>query len=236
MAGLDMARKVFEHTAAERDQEHIDLYLVSVPRSIPDRTGYLLGEGSENPGEGLYSAFDKLAGMGATAIAIACNTAHADPILSVMLAKAARNHPDVIFVNMIEEAAAMAEAVAKGGKAGLLATIGTHRTRLYAEYFSKHPGMELLEPDDEGQKRVFSAIYDRSFGIKATGEATERAASIIRSEALMLADRGADAIILGCTELPLALSAGSLPVPVIDPAEAAAIALINATYPEKLRK
>lgn len=96
MAGIDLAKKVFAHTKANKDQEHIDLYLTSCPALIPDRTDYLL-EGGDDPAPGMQLCFDKLASIGATAIGVSCNTAHSDRILSRV------NVPkNVVFVNMID--------------------------------------------------------------------------------------------------------------------------------------
>ena len=64
MAGADAAQKIFENTNVATDQEHLDLYLTSTPRSIGDRTKFLL-EGS-NPAEGLYKNALQLISLGAS--------------------------------------------------------------------------------------------------------------------------------------------------------------------------
>jgi aspartate racemase len=65
-----------------------------------------------------------------------------------------------------------------------------------------------------------------------TREAREAVLSAIRH----LADLGAQAVVLGCTELPLAVEEATvLGLPVIDPAVALARALIRETHPEKLK-
>ena len=57
------------------------------------------------------------------------------------------------------------------------------------------------------------------------------AAALLRPVVLELAARGADVIVLGCTEIPLAISAADAPVPVID----ATAALARATVAAALR-
>jgi aspartate racemase len=42
-AGLDLLRKVYDNTVAGKDQDHLDVVMISVPAAIPDRTAYLLG-------------------------------------------------------------------------------------------------------------------------------------------------------------------------------------------------
>ena len=54
-------------------------------------------------------------------------------------------------------------------------------------------------------------------------------------EGQRLIDRGAQALILGCTELPLALKNGDMSVPLIDPTFVLARSAIASTVPEKLR-
>jgi aspartate racemase len=49
------------------------------------------------------------------------------------------------------------------------------------------------------------------------GDPLERPRRLIREAAAHLIGRGAEAIIAGCTEIPLILSHGDIPVPVIDP-------------------
>ena len=41
-AGLDLAKKIFDNTEAQHDQEHLDVLLVNSPRLINDRTAYIL--------------------------------------------------------------------------------------------------------------------------------------------------------------------------------------------------
>ena len=74
-----------------------------------------------------------------------------------------------------------------------------------------------------------AAIYDRSFGIKARSwPVEERAAKLLRASAGNLVSRGAQAVILGCTELPLALDCPDLRgVPLIVPSEVLAAELVR---------
>lgn len=235
-AGADLVRKVFDHTAAKTDQEHIDLYLVSCPSLIPDRTEYLL-HGGVNPAGGMYTCFQKLAGCGATAVAVACNTAHAPAIFGVMAEQAAMAYPDILLLNMIDETCRYLEHLfPEGGKIGLLATVGTHMTGVYRQYLEHYPKLQLLEPSPEGQRRVHGAIYDTDYGIKATYPVSGEARAILLDEAMKLLTDGAKAIILGCTELPLALTPDMLPCELVDPTDCIARALVKATAPEKFKE
>ena len=234
-AGLDLVKKVFDNTIAASDQEHVDLYLTSTPSIIGDRTRFLL-EGGENPADGLYACFEKLAQIGASVVVIPCNTAHASPIYDALREKVIRSHPDVQLLNMIlETCGTVSSMFPKGARIGLLATKGTHAIGVYRQYFEQYPNLELLEPDASGQERVHQAIYDTTYGIKAVFPVSQKALAVLLREGKHLVERGADAIILGCTELPLALHEGMLPCPLVDPTTILARAALGAIALDKLR-
>jgi aspartate racemase len=97
-------------------------------------------------------------------------------------------------------------------------------------------GIEVYNVDEALQARaVQPAIYDPTFGIKACGQATEKSRANLLLGVQQLRSRGAQALILGCTELPLAIPekeiAGMI---VIDPALVLARALIAAVDPARL--
>jgi aspartate racemase len=234
-AGIDLVKKVFDNSIAVADQEHLDLYMTSCPSLIPDRTEYLLHAG-QNPAPGIIACFDKLARIGATVVVVPCNTAHAPKIYRQVEQWAQDNHPHVRFLNMIEETCRfLATLFPDGGTIGLMATLGTHGVGIYSDYLATYPHLRLLEPSAEGKKRVHSAIYDRTYGIKAVFPVSTRATEDLLSEARILIDQGAQVLILGCTELPLALKEGMLSCPLIDPTAILARAAIQVTAPEKLK-
>lgn len=235
-AGIDLVKKVFDHTNARSDQEHIALYLASCPSLIADRTEYLL-HGGVNPAGGMYVCFEKLVQCGANTIAVACNTAHAPGILSVMMEAASVEHPQVRFINMIEETCLYLERLfPQGGKIGLLATVGTYMTGVYQDYLGHHPQFELVEPTLEGQRRLHAAIYDTGYGVKARFPVSGEARAVLLDESMRLLERNVVAMILGCTELPLALKDDMLPCELVDPTDCAARALVLAAAPEKFKE
>lgn len=234
-AGIDLVKKVFDNTIASSDQEHIDLYLTSTPALIGDRTAYLL-EGGENPAAGLFSCLDKLALIGGDVIVIPCNTAHAPPIYDEVARRAAKKWPNVLLLNMIAETMkVIKERFPKGAKIGLLATLGTHGVGVYRTHFEGASAFTLIEPDQSGREAVHQAIYDRQYGIKAVAPPSTLARAVVKAQAKQLIERGADAIILGCTELPLALHDGEVAVPLLDPTAIVARAAIRAVSPSQLR-
>ena len=66
---------VIRMTDALRDQEHLDMLVYSVP-SVPDRTGFILGQSAESPLPEMIRVGNALAAQGAERIAIPCVTAH----------------------------------------------------------------------------------------------------------------------------------------------------------------
>ncbi|MCR5761267.1 MAG: amino acid racemase [Sphaerochaetaceae bacterium] len=229
LAGTDLAEKVFKNTKAHVDQDHIDLYLVSCPAEIPDRTDYVLFDG-ENPAPGIQKAMEKLALCGASAIGISCNTAHSPLILSQVKIPCGVN-----FINMIDQCCAY--CAEKGfKKVGLLGTLGTLRSGIYADYFKNYPNLTLVLPSEKTQEAVQDTIYNKEDGIKALSAVSDRVREIITDAVMELAEEGCQAVILGCTELPLVFEEkDSLNGTVlIDPTNILARALIKATAPEKL--
>jgi aspartate racemase len=80
-------------------------------------------------------------------------------------------------------------------------------------------------------------IYDQSYGIKAfSNPVTGRAVADCRTAVGHLAGKGAELVILGCTELPLALPQWSVQgVELVDPTEITARALIRLAAPDRLK-
>ena len=194
-ATADFLRKIVHNTSAARDQDHIKLVVEQNPQ-IPDRTANLIGDGPD-PTVALYATCKKLEAGDADLIAIPCNTAHAfveriQPYLSIPI------------VNMLHETVRhLRHEHPECERVGLLATSGTLASRVYHEAIEA-AGLHALVPNELNQARVMNAIYGEK-GVKAGG--TDGACREDLLAALAhLVERGAQAVILGCTELPLLLA------------------------------
>ena len=210
-------------TPATRDQDHIPTVLWSDPR-VPDRTRGKLApgkiDGGEDPEPWLLRGIRGLKAAGASAIAIPCNTAH-----GWYNAMAAEGLP---ILHIVDAAAAELRKVApptgpRGGVIGLMGTAATLRMRLYQDRLEAQGWTCLTPSDDEMASRVTPAIAL----VKANKVAAAYAplAEIVTA----LAARGAQAVVLGCTEIPLGILAGpheTLSVPTIDTIDALALAAI----------
>ncbi|MEW8979581.1 MAG: amino acid racemase [Symbiobacterium sp.] len=216
-ATADLFLKIIRATPARTDQEHIRVLIDNNP-AIPDRTAAILGRGPD-PVPLLTRTARLLEQWGADLIVIPCNTAHYfhDQVQASV-------HVPVLHI-MKETAAFLRERYPGLSAVGVLATTGTVRTGLYQRFLGER-GLHALVPDDEGQQEVMDCIYGEH-GVKAghTGpEVTERLVRVAQS----LVARGAGAVIAGCTELPIVLHDGDLPVPVIDPTRILAEAAVRA--------
>lgn len=226
-AGIDLLKKIADNTGAGNDSEHLPVAMLSLPGSIADRSEYLFGEVDENPGYAIAEVVKKLSSTGATIFALPCNTAHVPEILQPVL----DGMPEGCkLVNMIGEVADyISIAYPAINNVGILGTNGVYRSRVYDEYLSA-AGLSTVYPDEEVQYRmVHPAIYDMEYGIKAMSEPVSmRAAGDLMSVAGMLIKKGARLIVLGCTEIPLAVTMDKIEdVPLIDASNILAKALVR---------
>jgi aspartate racemase len=189
LATVDFLHKVIAATPATCDQEHVPLIVHQVPQ-IPDRSSAILA-GNDGPLEPMLAGLQRLARAGAEAVAIPCNTAHYwyEPLTKqqqlpiLHIAEATRQE--------------LQRAAVSGCRIAVLATRGTHRAGIYSSRLGEQ--FEQLAIDEAVQVLVDEAIAGvkagrSDVGARAAGEAANR-----------LLASGADRLILGCTELPVAL-------------------------------
>jgi len=213
-ATVEFFRKVVEATPAKRDQDHLPI-IVNCDPSIPDRTAHILGEGPD-PLPAMIAAGEKLASAGATLGAIPCMTAHA-------FLEGLRARLPFPFLSAFEELALrLRSSYPDAKRIGVLATTGSIRAGLYGKNLSD---WRIHYPDEEAQTRfVMEAIYGEH-GIKSGNRGNEPR-RLLREAGNRLAARGADILIAGCTEIPLALHPGDFEIPLLDPMQILAEAAV----------
>lgn len=200
-AGLDLLGKILSQTTASKDQDHLTVFSVSRPSAIPDRTAFLLDESSDNPAHAIAAQLRLLERMGARVAAVPCNTSHALRIFDVIVNTLRTKRSRLQLLHMPREVGQFLKSHhPKVRRVGVLATTGTYHARIYEEALNPL-GLKVMIPDRRAAKRVYDAIYD----IKAKGRASRIARHNILRAAHSLLTHGAEAIILGCTELPLAV-------------------------------
>ena len=218
-ATLDQFGKIIRHTDAACDAEHIRVY-IDCHTGIPDRTRAILA-GGESPVPYIAESAQKLAAMGADFLLLPCNTSHYyyDEIAALS---------PVPVVNMIRTAA---EALRQDGvrRVGVLATDGTLRSGVYQKELAAC-GIEAICPEGADQEAVMRLIYD---GIKAN-QPTFDTLPVERTLA-HLRDAGAERLVLGCTELPVAVARYGIHAPdALDATDVLARAAVAAAgYPVK---
>ncbi len=195
---------VLQLTNAHIDQEHLEAIIAILPH-IPDRTAAILTGGSD-PTPEILDGINLLAQAGAEFAVITCNTAH------YFLHQIQELTP-IPVLDMIQLVADDIEA-RDITRVGLLATSGTIQTCLYDQYLTKQ-GVKLFKPDNFHQESVMKLIYG-ACGIKA-GFLTENNRDELFTCTKHLLEQGAEAIILGCTELALILDQHNTPDYFIDP-------------------
>lgn len=162
---------------------------------------------------------DAAAGLrraGAEALLIATNTLH---LVAAEVEQAAG-----LPVLHIVDSTADALRAAGVRRAGLLATRFTMEQGFYRERLWARHGIEAITPDEAGRAEVHRLIYEEL--CRGRFEAASR--EWLRDAVGRLADRGAQAVILGCTELGLLLPAGSAAaVPLFDSTELQARAAVD---------
>jgi len=235
-AGLDLAEKLMLLTRTTRDQDHLPFILFSLPEMVSDRTAFLLGRESANPASAIAEQLEKMAGAGCTIAVMACNTAHAAPIFDVAIGLLKERGVKLRILHMVGETVAYIAGNWPGiRRVGVLGTQGTYETGLYDRAL-EGAGLEAVLPDAGVRARLHDAIYSAEFGIKARpGIISEEAGNRIRAAFRHLVGHGAEAVILGCTELPLAVTEKQIDgIPVLDPAMIVAELLVRETCPAKL--
>lgn len=206
--------RIIKGTPAKKDQDHLRIIIDNNPK-IPERTSAILGKG-KSPLKQLQETLRNLERAGAEIIAIPCNTAH----YYYNELQASANVP---IINMTSETAVYIDQNFPNiKKIGLLATAGTVKSGIYHKAIT---GLEVITPDDSEQEIVMNAIYGER-GIKA-GFTQGKPRNALLEVAKGLINRGAEAIIIGCTEISLVLSQEDLPVPLIDALQVLAEAVIR---------
>ncbi len=187
MATAYFMQRVVALTAADRDQDHVDMVVFN-HATIPDRTAYILDPDVPDPAPVLASDARRLQDFGADLLVMPCNTAHyfTEQVLSAVT---------VPLISIIAITVAAAEARVPGlSSVGLLATEGTVASGVYQDAFAAH-SIRTEVPSGADQELINEIIYGQvKAGLPADVE-------VLRAVTARLQAAGADVVVLGCTEL-----------------------------------
>lgn len=237
-AGLDLVRALFEETDAHADQEHLPVTLISYPNRVPDRATWIADETAPSPLPAMLEVLRRLDDAGCAVAGVPCNTAHAPVLFDRLRDGLLADGRDLELLHIVDAIVENVREVApEAQRIGVLATTSSVENRLHRTGLEA-AGLDALKPDAAHQDLVQEAIYGAEWGLKAQSDPPDpRARQALLDAADHLIARGAEAVILGCTELPLAVPEPERDgVPFINSTRALARALIRATHPEKLRE
>jgi len=218
---MKLSRAMKKRLNISFDQEHYRV-IVDNNTDIPNRDEALLSKG-HSPLFTYIDSAKKLEEMGGDILIISCNTAHTyfNDIQKITSMKA---------INMIEETASFFyNHHTKIKKVGLLSTFATIQENLYHNAFDKYK-VEVVTLDSIHQNNIGQAIYGIKAGFIGNKEllndfskaklhniyqsvskiksavAVKSPKDLLLSAIKYFEQQGIEAVILGCTEIPLSLN------------------------------
>lgn len=204
-ATVDLMSSIIKATHAEHEEDHLRIIVDNNPK-MPSRQDAII-HGTESPVPAMVETAKNLQNAGADFVIIGANTAHYfyDEVSAQV---------DIPFLHIIDETIKEIQNVLPNvKKVGVLATNAAVQAHLYDKSCDKF-GVEIIPASDTMQNQIHDAIFDfkyNSLSPKNIQWATEVAEYLIKE--------GAEALIMGCTEIPLILREVAFGVPVVDPNE-----------------
>lgn len=200
-ATLNFYAKVLKFSRARQDQEHLQV-IIDCNCKIPDRTVSLRTNHLSPVLERLKESAHRLVQAGAEIIAVPCVTAHAwFPELQQFC--------PVELLNIVRETRRVFQRSGYKHPA-LLASAGTISAGLYQREFA---GFDLMLPEPQQIEGIHAAI------MQIKGGYLSKARPVISAAVSTCRQRGADSVLLGCTDIPLVLNHNKFPLPIFDGTE-----------------
>ncbi|PXY00151.1 aspartate/glutamate racemase family protein [Halomonas sp. LBP4] len=200
-ATVAFMQRVIDVTAAEDDIDHVHLLVDNNPK-VPSRIKALIDGDGENPGPAIAEMARRLEVAGADFLVMPCNTAH----------YYWQDAQDAVGIPVWHIVECTLDTIARripGARVGMLCSPALRKIGLY-EGFIESRGLSLVYPDDE------ASVLDVIRAVKrGQGRHPDTLAAITRA-ADELRERGADVLVLACTELSVIGDALDTSVPVVD--------------------
>lgn len=205
-ATVDFMARVIELTPAESDQDHIPMVVHNNPQ-VPDRQSAMRDGQGAPVREALTASARLLAAGGADFWVMPCNTAHA-------FVQDAVQFVELPFVSIIDVTIqSILQRLPDAKRLGLLATDACLSAGVYQQAVASS-AEELIVLSDNEQAECMALIFAVKGG-DTGAQVRDRMAALAES----LKTRGAEAVIAGCTEIPLVLEAGDLSLPFVSSTE-----------------
>jgi len=186
---LELIEMELTQKGAYRDCHHPEMIIWQATKA-PSRSMYLEGKG-ESFIPGYVEIAKKLKVCGANKLAMCCNTAHyaIDEI---------SKQADIEFINLVEQCVLRTKTYTK---VGLVASDGCLKGKVYEKYFEKYcPNTEIIYPDEDYQKLVTKGICNIK-NIHRFQNDNENPKVIFEKVQKHLSKKGAEKIIIGCTDI-----------------------------------
>lgn len=192
-ATLDLQQKLIDLMPAQTDQDHLPVVTWNVPQ-IPDRQRALAGVGV-SPLPAILEGVVQLNRLGVSHILLPCNTAHH---WYAELAYASQ----APILNLIDVSInSVANLSQRPSRVGIIATEGTLAAGWYQQRLQALGITSVLPTAGE----LADLFVPGCYAVKR-GE-HQRAGLLLEQLAKRLVQRGADHLLLACTEVPIALTA-----------------------------
>jgi aspartate racemase len=189
-ASAEFVNRLIAQTPATCDQEHIPFVLWSNP-DIPDRS-ISMRNGDNNPLPFLLEGIRGLKSAGCNLIVIPCNTAH--------FWFHEFNKVNVRIIHIVDSvASALKDVGVVDGTIGVIGTQATVELGLYQYQLNKQ-GWNCITPD----RSEMDTLVQPAINLIKSGDMSQ-AHDMFMIVIDSLIARGATAVVLGCTEIPLAI-------------------------------
>jgi aspartate racemase len=209
-AGCYFHQRLIQKTRVKKDQDHLEVILHTNSK-VPDRTKAIL-EGGEDPVPQINRSLNLLAAGGANMIVMACITAH-------YFIDRLQVPPHTQLINLLDISAdRLRKNYPNLRKVGILATSGSIKSGLFQTWFGRYQLETVVLPMARIRSLIMEPIYGEK-GIKQgyhQGMPREKLMQAVEQ----LIKLGAEAIVAGCTEIPLVLSQQDMELPFVDLMEA----------------
>ncbi|MGY0146370.1 aspartate/glutamate racemase family protein [Edwardsiella tarda] len=166
--------------------------------------------------ERMVDAAQRLQGAGADVLLICTNTMH-------RMAPALESALSIPLIHIADPTAAAIKAAGLR-KVGLLGTAFTMEQDFYKGRLRERHGLEVIVPEADDRATVHHIIYDEL----VTGQITPSSRAAYRQVIARLVQAGAEAVILGCTEIMLLVQPEDSAVPLFDTTALHAAAAVEA--------
>ncbi|BEH72635.1 aspartate/glutamate racemase family protein [Edwardsiella tarda] len=166
--------------------------------------------------ERMVDAAQRLQGAGADVLLICTNTMH-------RMASALESALSIPLIHIADPTAAAIKAAGLR-KVGLLGTAFTMEQDFYKGRLSERHGLEVIVPEADDRATVHRIIYDEL----VAGQITPSSRAAYRQVIARLVQAGAEAVILGCTEIMLLVQPEDSAVPLFDTTALHAAAAVEA--------